>query len=117
MMTEKLFNKSMKELVETMDKKLATLATPINLNTDRRVEASMEILMTHATDIQNIMCTMASVVCPSCPWEFHIIMFNEGGPTWILITLIAGLLSFHNVANLLPKLYPTTSLNPSSETP
>ena len=98
MMTEKLFHKSMKELVETMDEKLATLATPINLNMDRMMEASMKIQMSHATNIQNTMYTMASVVCPSCPWKFHIIM--------------AEFLSLHNVANLLPKLYPMISLNP-----
>jgi hypothetical protein len=60
LVSEKFFNKTMQNLVETMDVKLNTLSTHINHNTDARVEASTEILKTHAANIHNIMSAMAS---------------------------------------------------------
>ena len=58
LVAEKLFTKIIKELVATMDDKLTTL-TNINLNTDMRMEASIETLKTHATNVHNIMSAMA----------------------------------------------------------
>lgn len=55
MMMEKLFTKSMKDLADTLDEKLASLAHTINLNTDRQVEPSTEMLKAHATTIQSVM--------------------------------------------------------------
>ena len=60
LLSEKHFNKVMRELVDTMDVKLNTMTTHINLNTDTRVEASTETLKTHAANIHNIMSAMAS---------------------------------------------------------
>ena len=59
LVSEKFFTKTIKELVETVDGKLTTLTNNINLNTDKRVEASTDTLKTHATHIHNIMSAMA----------------------------------------------------------
>ena len=56
--SEKLFNKAMKDLVETMDVKLNTITSHINHNTDARIEASTETLKSHAANIHNIMSAM-----------------------------------------------------------
>ena len=56
LVSEKLFNKAMKDLVETMDVKLSTI---INHNTDTKIEASTETLKSHAANIHNIMSAMA----------------------------------------------------------
>ena len=59
LVSEKLFNKAMKDLVETMDVKLNTITHHINHNTDTRIEASTETLKSHAANIHNIMSAMA----------------------------------------------------------
>ena len=59
LVSEKLFTKTIKDLVATVDNKLTTLTNNINLNTDTRIEASTETLKTHATNIHNIMSAMA----------------------------------------------------------
>ena len=59
LVSEKLFNKAMKDLVETMDVKLNTISNHINHNTDTRIEASTETLKSHAANIHNIMSAMA----------------------------------------------------------
>lgn len=58
LVSEKFFTKTIKELVETVDGKLTTLTHQINLNTDRKIEASTDTLKTHATNIHNIMSVM-----------------------------------------------------------
>ena len=55
LVSEKLFTKTIKELVETVDGKLTTLTN----NTDKHIKASTDTLKTHATDIHNIMSAMA----------------------------------------------------------
>lgn len=52
---ERNFTHTMKELVETVDSKLATFANSINLNTDRRTTESTETLKTHALNMHNVM--------------------------------------------------------------
>ena len=59
LVSEKLFTKAIKELANTMDDKFTTLTNNINLNTDMRIEASMDTLKTHATNIHNIKSAMA----------------------------------------------------------
>ena len=59
LVSEKLFTKTIKELVDTVDGKLTSLTNNINLNTDKRIEASTETLKTHATNIHTIMSAMA----------------------------------------------------------
>jgi len=59
LLSEKNFNKTIKDLVATVDDKLTTLTNNINLNTDKRIEASMETLTTHATNMHNVMSAMA----------------------------------------------------------
>jgi hypothetical protein len=59
LVSEKLFTKALKDLTATMDDKLTTLTHNINLNTDKRIEASTDTLKTHATNIHGIMSTMA----------------------------------------------------------
>ena len=59
LVSEKLFTKTIKDLVATVDDKLTTLTNNINLNTDKRIEASTETLTTHATNIHNVMGAMA----------------------------------------------------------
>jgi hypothetical protein len=59
LVSEKLFNKALKELTETMDDKLTSLTHNINLNTDMFIEASTDTLKTHATNIHSIMSVMA----------------------------------------------------------
>ena len=60
LVSEKLFNKAMQDLVETMDVKLNTITNHINHNTDTRIEASTETLKSHAANIHNIMSAMAT---------------------------------------------------------
>ena len=60
LLSEKTFNKAMKDLVETMDVKLNTVTTHINHNMDVRIEASTETLKSHAANIHNIMSAMAT---------------------------------------------------------
>ena len=57
--SEKLFSKVMKDLVETMDVKLNTITNHINHNTDTKIEASTDTLKSHAANIHNIMSAMA----------------------------------------------------------
>ena len=59
LVSEKLFTKAMKELTATMDDKLNTLTSNINLNTNMRIEASTDTLKSHATNMHNIMSAMA----------------------------------------------------------
>ena len=59
LVSEKLFTKTIKDLVAMVDDKLTTLTNNINLNTDKRIEASTETLTTHATNIHNVMSAMA----------------------------------------------------------
>ena len=59
LVSKKLFTKTMRELVETVDGKLTTLANNINLNTDKKIDTSTETLKSHATDIHSIMSAMA----------------------------------------------------------
>ena len=65
LVSERLFTKTIKDLVETVDKKLTTLANTINLNTDKQVAASTDTLTTHATNIHTIMNAMALEFQPS----------------------------------------------------
>lgn len=75
LVTEKLFTKTMKDLVETVDGKLATLANNINLNTDRRVEASTETLKSHTMHIANVVSSLAQEFQQSSQ-RMHYIMQN-----------------------------------------
>ena len=59
LVSEKLFSKVMKDLVETMDVKLNTITNHINHNTDTKIEASTDTLKSHAANIHNIMSAMA----------------------------------------------------------
>ena len=59
LVSEKLFTKALKDLTDTMDDKLTTLTNNINLNTDMRIEASTDILKTHATNLRSVMSAMA----------------------------------------------------------
>ena len=59
LVSEKFLTKTIKDLVETVDGKLTTLANNINLNTDKQIEASTDTLKTHATTIHSIMSAMA----------------------------------------------------------
>ena len=59
LVSEKVFTKTMRELVETVDDKLTTLTNNINLNMDKRIEESTDTLKAHATNIHNIMSAMA----------------------------------------------------------
>ena len=59
LVSEKFFAKTIEELVDTVDGKLTSLTHNINLNTDKRIEASTDTLKTHATNIHNIMSAMA----------------------------------------------------------
>ena len=59
LVSEQLFTKIIKDLVETVDEKFTMLANTINLNTDKQVAASTETLTTHATNIYTIMNAMA----------------------------------------------------------
>ena len=60
LVSEKYFNKAMKNLVETMDVKLTTISNHINHHTDVKIEASTETLKSHAANIHNIMSAMAT---------------------------------------------------------
>ena len=53
LVTKKLFAKTMKDLVNTVKGKLAMLANNINLNTNKKVEASTKTLTLHSTHIAN----------------------------------------------------------------
>ena len=55
LVSERFFTKTIKDLVETVDGKLTTLANTINLNTDKQIAVSTDTLTTHATNIHNIM--------------------------------------------------------------
>ena len=59
LVSEKFFTKTIKELIETVDGKLTTLANNINLNTDKQIEASTDTFKTHATNIHTIYGAMA----------------------------------------------------------
>ena len=59
LLSERLFTKTIKDLVETVDEKLNTLANTINLNTDKQIATSTDTLTTHATNIHIIMNAMA----------------------------------------------------------
>ena len=59
LLSEKVFNKTIKDLVATVDDKLTTLTNNIKLNTDKRIEASTESITTHATNMHNVMSAMA----------------------------------------------------------
>ena len=59
LVSERFFTKTIKELVETVDDKLTTLANNINLNTDKQIGASTDTLKTHASNMHNIMSVMA----------------------------------------------------------
>jgi hypothetical protein len=59
LVTEKLFNKALKELTDFIDDKFTTLTHTINHNMDMRIEASTDTLKTHATNIHGIMSAMA----------------------------------------------------------
>ena len=59
LVSERLFTKIIKELVNTVGDKLTALTNNINLNTDKRIEASTDTLKIHATNIHNIMSAMA----------------------------------------------------------
>ena len=59
LLSEIFFTKTIKDLVATVDDKLTTLTNNINLNTDKRIEASTETLTTHATNMHNVMNAMA----------------------------------------------------------
>ena len=57
LVSEKLFNKSMKDLIEIIDVKLNTITNHINHNTDVKIEASTEILTSHTANIMSAMVT------------------------------------------------------------
>ena len=59
LVSEKLFTKTIRELVETVDGKLTTLTNNINLNTDNKIDASTKTFKSHATNIHFIMSVMA----------------------------------------------------------
>ena len=59
LISERFFTKTIKDLVETVDDKLTTLANNINLNTDKQIEASTDTLKTHASNMHHIMGAMA----------------------------------------------------------
>ena len=59
LVSEKLFSKVMKDLVETIDVKLNTITNHINHNTDTKIEASTDTLKSHAANVHNIMSAMA----------------------------------------------------------
>ena len=58
LVSEKLFTKTMRELIETVDEKLTSLTNNINLNTDKKIDASTETLKSHASNIHSIMSSM-----------------------------------------------------------